>query len=146
MYTYMRRALELAGEALALGEVPVGAVVTDSSGKIIGEGFNRRETNGDPLAHAELLAISQAARSLGGWRLSGCTLYVTLEPCPMCAGAIINARLDRVVFGAFDSKAGSAESVVNLFALPYNHKPEVISGIMEQPCSEILKKFFECKR
>lgn len=147
MYRYMHRALALAEEALLEGEVPVGAVVVlNDTGEIIGEGRNSRETDGNPLAHAEISAIYKAAEVLKTWRLTGCTLYVTLEPCPMCAGAIINSRIDRMVFGAFDPKAGSAESVINLFALPYNHRPEVIGGIMEQPCGEILRRFFENKR
>ena len=138
---YMNAALALAREAAAEGEVPVGAVVVHD-GVIIGRGRNRRERGKSALAHAELEAIAQACAARGGWRLFGCTLYVTLEPCPMCAGAIINARLDAVVYGAADSKAGSCGSVVDLFALPYNHKPACIGGVMEEACGALLSDFF----
>ena len=112
---YMTKALELAETASAAGEVPVGAVVVkNSDGSIVGEGYNRRECDRSSISHAEILAVSSSCKTLGGWRLSGCTLYVTLEPCPMCCGAIINSRIDRVVFGASDPKAGSAGSVTNL--------------------------------
>ena len=141
--TYMQEALALAAEAAAEGEVPVGAVVVrESDGAIVGRGRNRREQARHALSHAEIEAIDEACKTLGGWRLSGCTLYVTLEPCPMCAGAIINARLDRVVFGAADPKAGSCGSLVDLFSLPYNHKPEVLSGVLEEECAAVLKNFF----
>lgn len=126
----------------AEGEVPVGAVVVHN-GKIISEGRNRRENTKNALNHAEIEAIDGACRALGGWRLFGCDLYVTLEPCPMCAGAIINSRIERVIFGAFDKKAGSCGSVVNLFELPYNHKPEIISGVCEEECSSVLSEFFK---
>lgn len=140
---YMNKALELADMAFKLGEVPVGAVVVKkSTGEIVGEGYNRRETDKSPLSHAEIIAINQASKTLGGWRLIDCELYVTLEPCPMCAGAIINSRLERVIFAANDLKAGSCGSVVNLFELPYNHKPEILSGVLEKECSEILSRFF----
>lgn len=140
---FMERALELAAEAAAEGEVPVGAVVVRSSdGQIIGEGRNRREKKRSPLAHAELEAIENASRFLGGWRLSGCELYVTLEPCPMCAGGIINSRIDRVIFGAYDKKAGSCGLVTNLFAFSYNHRPETAGGFMEEECAAVLKNFF----
>ncbi len=142
---YMREALALAREAAAEGEVPVGCVIVHGD-NIVGRGRNRRETDRSALAHAELEAISQACATLGGWRLWQATLYVTLEPCPMCAGAIINARIPRVVFGAHDPKAGSAGSVVDLFALPYNHRPEVVSGILEEACAEILRGFFRTLR
>lgn len=142
---FMRLALDLAREAAAEGEVPVGAVVV-KDGCVIATGRNRREVGKNALAHAELEAINGACQALGGWRLSGCTLYVTLEPCPMCAGAIINSRIDRVVQGAADPKAGSCGSLVDLFALPYNHKPELISGVLEAECSEILKAFFRLLR
>lgn len=143
MEEYMKRALELAQLAADEGEVPVGAVVVrKSDGAVIGEGRNRRETMRSPLAHAELEAIANASSFLGGWRLSGCELYVTLEPCPMCTGGIINSRIDRVIFGAYDKKAGSCGSVTNLFSLDYNHRPECIGGFMEQECSEILTEFF----
>ncbi|MCD7847835.1 MAG: tRNA adenosine(34) deaminase TadA [Oscillospiraceae bacterium] len=144
---YMKRALDLAERAYSLGEAPVGAVIVkDSTGEIVGEGYNLRESAKSPLAHAEIMAIDEASKTLGGWRLIGCTMYVTLEPCPMCAGAIINSRLPRVVYGASDPKAGSLSSVINLFELPYNHKPEVISGVLAEECSEILSKFFKTLR
>lgn len=138
----MQTALEEAQKAFDIGEVPVGAVVT-LNGEIVGRGYNKRETDKNALRHAELIAIDEACRTLGGWRLWQCELFVTLEPCPMCAGAIINSRIKRVVFGAYDKKAGSCCSVTNLFALPYNHKPEVLGGIMEEECSTILSDFFK---
>ena len=137
----MREALRLAREASDNGEVPVGAVVV-KDGVILSEGRNRREKGRSALAHAELEAIAGACAALGGWRLWQCDLYVTLEPCPMCAGAIINARIPRVFFGARDKKAGSCGSVVNLFDLPYNHKPQVTGGILEEECSALLSDFF----
>lgn len=144
---YMEAALKLAKRAYNIGEVPVGAVVVKkSTGEIVGTGYNRRETDKNPLAHAELEAIREASQRLGGWRLSGCVLYVTLEPCPMCCGAVINSRLDRVVFGAYDKKAGSAYSVQEMFSLPYNHIPEANGGIMEKECSELLSEFFTMLR
>lgn len=140
----MGKALELAEIAAENDEVPVGAIVVKKdTGEIIGRGFNKREYGKSPLTHAEIIAIDDASRKLGGWRLINCELYVTLEPCPMCAGAIINSRIERVVFGAFDKKAGSCCSVVNLFDLPYNHKPIVISGIREKECAGILSDFFK---
>ena len=142
---YMRVALQLADEAAAEGEVPVGAVIV-RDGQIISTGRNRRERGKNALAHAEIEAIDNACRYLGGWRLSGCELYVTLEPCPMCAGAIINARLDRVILGAMDPKAGSCGSLVNLFDLPYNHRPELITGVLEEECRDRLKQFFRALR
>ena len=138
---YMRLALALATEAAAEGEVPVGAVIV-RDGAVVGTGRNRRETARSALAHAEIEAIADACRRLGGWRLFGSTLYVTLEPCPMCAGAIINARIDRVVYGARDSKAGSCGSVTDLFALPYNHKPAAEGGLLEGECGAVLSDFF----
>lgn len=137
----MLRALELAREAGEEGEVPVGAVVV-YQGKIISEGRNRRERDKNALCHAELEAIDGACRALGGWRLWQCELYVTLEPCPMCAGAIINARIPRVVFGASDPKAGSCGSVTDLFAMPYNHHPQVFSGFLEEEAAGLLRDFF----
>ena len=137
----MREAMLLARLSALEGEVPVGAVVTRAGG-IVGRGRNRRETGKNALAHAELEAIAEACQTLGGWRLWECTLYVTLEPCPMCTGALINARMRRVVFGAYDAKAGSCGSVVDLFALPYNHKPILEGGYMEQECASLLTDFF----
>ncbi|MBR2956656.1 MAG: tRNA adenosine(34) deaminase TadA [Clostridia bacterium] len=137
----MLRAIELAKKAAELDEVPVGAVVV-KDGEIVGEGFNRRETGKNALAHAELEAIDNACKCLGGWRLHQCEIYVTLEPCPMCTGAIINSRLKRIVFGAYDPKAGSVGSVVNLCDLPYNHKPEIQGGFMQDECSTLLTEFF----
>lgn len=137
----MRAALELAHEAATEGEVPVGAVIV-KDGVIVGRGRNRRERDKNALAHAELEAIHQACGQLGGWRLSGCDLYVTLEPCPMCAGAIINARIDRVIQGTADPKAGSCGSLVDLFALPYNHRPTLVTGVLEEDCRRELQNFF----
>ncbi len=144
---YMSRAVELAKKAADLGEVPVGAVVVKkSTGEIVGEGYNLRESGKSPLAHAEIIAINEASRTLGGWRLIDCEMFVTLEPCPMCCGAIINSRIERVVFGAYDKKAGSCESVVKLFELPYNHKPQLQGGVMQQECADILSDFFKTLR
>ena len=142
---YMKAALELAALSASEGEVPVGAVVV-CEGEIVGTGRNRREKGKNALYHAELEAIDNACKALGGWRLHKCDLYVTLEPCPMCTGAIINARIKNLIYGASDPKAGSAGSVVNLFDLPYNHKPEVIGGVMEEACSAILTDFFRSLR
>ena len=143
-FAMMRAAIALAEEAAADGEIPVGAVVCDrETGEIIGRGRNRREADHSPTAHAEILAIEEAARQRGSWRLSGCNLYVTLEPCPMCSGAIINARIDRVIFGAYDEKAGAVCSVQEMFALPYNHKPRVTAGLLEEPCAALLRDFFQ---
>ncbi len=139
---YMTEALRLAKISATEGEVPVGAVVVWDD-KIVGRGRNRREKEKNALAHAEIEAINEACENLGGWRLWKGELFVTLEPCPMCTGAIINSRIKRVVFGATDLKSGSCTSVTNLFSLPYNHKPEVISGIMEEECSALLSDFFE---
>ena len=137
----MSLALEQARLSFLEGEVPVGAVVA-KNGEVVSVGRNRRENGKNALAHAELEAIDLACKALGGWRLWECDLFVTLEPCPMCAGAIINSRIRRLVYGAGDPKAGSCGSVVNLFDLPYNHKPEVISGVMESECSAMLTEFF----
>ena len=139
----MLKALEQAEKAFALGECPVGAVITDPDGNIIAEGYNRRETDNSPTAHAEIIAIENAAKALGRWRLSDCTLYVTLEPCPMCVGAIINSRLKRVVYGAFDEKGVACSSVLNLFELPFNHVPMVRSRVLEKECRDILSDFFK---
>lgn len=139
---FMQEALRLAALSAEEGEVPVGAVVTLGE-EIVGRGRNRRESGKNALAHAEIEAIDEACRTLGGWRLWQCEMYVTLEPCPMCTGAIINSRIRRVVFGAYDCKAGSCGSVVNLFSLPYNHKPELAGGFMQEECSAILTDFFK---
>ena len=139
---YMQQALALAREAFDEGEVPVGCVIVRGD-EIVGRGRNRREGDKNALAHAEIEAINDACRHLGGWRLWDCTLYVTLEPCPMCAGAIINARLRRVVYGAADTKAGSCGSVCNLFSMDYNHHPTVETGICEAEASELLTAFFQ---
>ncbi|MBR3759402.1 MAG: tRNA adenosine(34) deaminase TadA [Ruminococcus sp.] len=143
MEEYMKRALELAKEAADEGEVPVGAVIVQrKTGKIIGEGRNMRENARNALAHAEIMAIDMACHTLGGWRLPDCAMYVTLEPCPMCCGAIINSRIDQVIFGAYDLKSGSAASVQKMFDLPYNYRPELIGGVMEQECAYLLSEFF----
>ncbi len=138
---FMLEALRLAKESADEGEVPVGAVVTLDD-KIVGRGRNRREIQKNALAHAEIEAINDACRNLGGWRLWQCEIYVTLEPCPMCAGAIINSRIKKVTFGASDNKAGSCGTLVNLFEFDYNHRPEIESGFMKEECSEILSSFF----
>lgn len=142
---FMNMALDLAREAAEEGEVPVGAVVV-RNGEVIGTGRNRREICKNALAHAELEAIDQACRHLGGWQLLDCTLYVTLEPCPMCAGAIINSRIERIVQGAMNPKAGSCGSLINLFDIAYNHRPEIISGICAEESSALLKSFFQTLR
>ena len=137
----MAQALEQAYLALAEGEPPVGCVIVQE-GRIIARGRNRRETEKDPTAHAEMEAIRAAARATGDWRLTGCELYVTLEPCPMCAGAIVNARIPRVVYGAKDAKAGSCGSVCDLFSMAYNHHPQVEAGVLEEECAKLLTDFF----
>lgn len=142
---YMRRALEYAKKAAQDGEVPVGAVVV-YNGHVIAGGRNRREKGKNALYHAEAEAIYKACRKMGGWRLFDCDLYVTLEPCPMCAGAIINSRIDRVFIGAKDKKAGCFGSVVDMNEMPFNHKPEIVYGVLEEECSEILKEFFKALR
>ncbi|MDR3206806.1 MAG: nucleoside deaminase [Oscillospiraceae bacterium] len=141
----MGRALALAERAAAAGEVPVGCVVT-RGGVVVGQGFNRRETERRALAHAELLAIDEACRALHGWRLHGCDLYVTLEPCPMCAGAILNARLARVFFGAADPTAGAMGSRFDLFALGFNHRPEAQGGLLADRSAALLSAFFAARR
>ena len=142
---YMLEALELAKKAASLGEVPVGAVVV-RDGEIIGKGYNLRENKKSASAHAEIIAIEQACNALGSWRLSGCTLYVTMEPCPMCAGAIVNSRIDRVVYGCKDVVAGCCGSVINFNAYPFNHSFTIESGVCETQATELLKGFFEDKR
>ena len=139
---FMARALQLAQLAADMGEVPVGAVVVKDN-RIIGEGYNRRETDGSATAHAEILAIEAACRTIGSRRLENCTLYVTLEPCAMCTGAIINSRIKMVVFAAEDYKAGAMGGMCNLTQLPFNHIPEVIIGVMEEEARALLKGFFE---
>ena len=141
----MEEALLLAKKAKELCEVPVGAVVV-KNGKIVGKGYNLRENKQNALSHAEIEAINDACKNLKSWRLDDCEIYVTLEPCPMCAGAIINARIKTLVFGAYDPKMGSIDSVINLCDLPYNHKVEVYGGIMEDNCLELLKDFFSGRR
>ena len=139
---FMEQALVLAREAAAEGEVPVGCVIT-RNGEIVGRGRNRRETGKTALAHAEIEAIQDACRNLGGWRLWECTLYVTLEPCPMCAGAIINARIPRVVYGASDAKFGAVGSVCALFDMGFNHHPKVESGLREEEAAALMTEFFQ---
>nr|WP_122012534.1 tRNA adenosine(34) deaminase TadA [Maliibacterium massiliense] len=143
---YMQQALALAEEALLAGEVPVGAVVV-KGGAVIGQGRNRRQQDRDPLAHAELLAIRQAARALGDWRLNGCTLYVTLEPCPMCAGAIVQSRLDAVIFGAWDEHYGCCGSCYNLPAdARLQGHARVAGGLMQEACAALLTRYFQQRR
>lgn len=139
---FMLAALALAKEAFDAGEVPVGCVIT-RKGQIVGRGRNRREEAKNALAHAEIEAINDACARLGGWRLWECTLYVTLEPCPMCAGAIVNARIPRVVYGAGDAKSGAVRSVCGLFDMGFNHHPKVESGILEEACGALLTEFFQ---
>ena len=143
---YMALALSLAREAAENGEVPVGCVIADADGKIIGRGRNRRQERPDATAHAEVEAIRQACAALGDWRLSGCTLYVTLEPCPMCAGAIINARIPTLVFGAREALTGSCGSVIDLFSENYGHRPAVYAGVLREDCARLLKDFFQGRR
>jgi tRNA(adenine34) deaminase len=139
---WMRSALEQARRAAELGEVPVGAVVV-REGELVGAGFNRREALGDPLAHAELLAIRQAAAKVGGWRLVGCMMFVTLEPCAMCAGALVNSRVERLVYGAADPKAGYCGSLGDIPRDPrLNHRLEVVAGVMAEECGDLLRGFF----
>ncbi len=143
---WMGRALELARQAAAEGEVPVGALVV-RQGDVLGVGYNRREQDLDPLAHAEILALRQAAKAVGDWRLNDCTLYVTLEPCPMCAGALVNSRVARLVYGAADPKAGFCGTLGNVVQDPrLNHRLEVTSGVCEEACSRILRNFFAALR
>ena len=143
----MRLALAVAERALPGGDVPIGAVVLDAQGTVIGEGFNRRELDGDPTAHAEVLALRAASTEVGRWRLEGCTLVVTLEPCTMCAGALVLARVDRVVFGAYDPKAGAVGSLWDVVRDPrLNHRPEVVAGVLAEDCGRVLRAFFEAQR
>ena len=142
---FMDEALALAQEAAADGEVPVGCVIV-RRGEIVGRGRNRRETGKTALGHAEIEAISDACRNLGGWRLWECTLYVTLEPCPMCAGAIVNARIPRVVYGAKDARAGAMGSLINVNSYPLNHHARVEHGVLADECAGILREFFSSRR
>lgn len=141
---YMTQALALAEKALKLGEVPIGCViVNEDTGRIIGRGYNRRNTDKSTLAHAEIAAIRKASRAVGDWRLENCTAYITLEPCPMCAGALVQARIRRVVVGAMNPKAGCAGSVLNILNEPgFNHQVQFESGVLQEKCSAILKQFF----
>ena len=143
----MGSALELARAALATGDVPVGAVVLDPEGAVIGRGFNTREAEGDPTGHAEVVALREAARARGEWRLEGCTLVVTLEPCTMCAGALVLARVQRLVFGAYDAKAGAVGSLWDVVRdRRLNHRPEVVAGVREGECAALLERFFAAQR
>ncbi len=146
----MRRCIELAQTAQKNGDVPVGAVVvrrtSADSCEIIGEGYNRREADGCSLSHAELIAIKQASERLGGWHLTNCALYVTLEPCAMCAGAVINSRIDEVIFGASDLRFGACGSRVDIFGLGFNHCPTVRGGVLAEECAGLLKAFFKALR
>ncbi len=142
---YMNEAVKEARLAADIDEVPVGAIVV-RDGEIIARAHNLRETEKNALCHAETMAVDAACKALGGWRLPRCTLYVTLEPCPMCAGAIVNSRIERVVFGAYDKRAGAFGSVLDLNAYPLNHKPEIVGGVMEEECRTMLQEFFKRKR
>ena len=142
---YMRLALELAREAAAAGEVPVGCVIVQE-GQVVGRGRNRREEKQSTLSHAELEAIRQANEALGSWRLEECTLYVTLEPCPMCAGAILNARIPRVYYGARDSAMGACGGVLNLFRADFPNRPALVGGVLEEECRAVLTSFFQKMR
>lgn len=140
---YMKEALKLAKKAYTLGEVPIGCVIVYED-KIIGRGYNRRKTDKNTLSHAEITAINKASKKMGDWRLEGCTLYVTLEPCQMCAGAIVQARIPTVYMGCMNPKAGCAGSILNILNMPeFNHQVEVHSGILEEECSRMLKNFFK---
>lgn len=144
---YMELALAEARQAAELGEIPIGAVLVDELGQVIAAAHNMRETWQDGTAHAEVIAIQAACKKLGRWRLSGCTLYVTVEPCPMCSGAIVNSRVDRVVYGCPDVKAGGAESIFNIITNPnLNHCANVTSGVCEEECAQVMKNFFKRRR
>ncbi len=142
---YMKEAMKQARKAYETGEVPIGCIIVETeSGRIVGRGYNRRNTDKTTLAHAEITAIRKASKALGDWRLEGCTIYITLEPCPMCAGAIVQARIDRCVFAAPSDKAGCAGSVVNLLNEPgFNHQVELVHGVMEEESQELIKRFFK---
>ena len=143
----MREAIELAKKAAQLGEVPVGALILDdSTGEVLARAYNLRESKRMATAHAEILAIEEACAKRGDWRLFGCTLYVTLEPCPMCAGALVNSRIERVVYGASDALAGCCGSVINFNSYPFNHAFTIIGGVCEEECRELLQSFFKGRR
>lgn len=143
---YMREALLEAKKSLRAGDVPVGAVIV-KDGRIVGRGYNRREAEHDPTAHAEIIALREAGLNIGAWRLTGATLYVTLEPCPMCAGALVMSRIDRVVFGADDPKAGTAGSVLNILQFPgFNHNVKITAGVLADECAKLLQEFFATRR
>ena len=140
---YMRQAIKLAGKAAELGEVPIGCVI-EYQGKVIGRGYNRRTTDKSTLAHAEIIAIKKACKKMGDWRLEDCTMYVTLEPCQMCAGAIVQARVKKVVIGCMNPKAGCAGSILNILQMDeFNHRVEIERGILEEECSQMLTSFFK---
>lgn len=143
---WMREALRLAEEAAAVGDVPVGALVV-MDGRVIGRGGNRREVEADPTGHAEIVALREACRTMGRWRVDGATLYVTLEPCPMCAGALVNARVARLVYGAADAKAGAVRSLYRICDDPrLNHRLEISAGVLAEPCAAVLQAFFRAAR
>ena len=141
--TYMELALTLAKQAGEMGEVPVGAVIVNESGQVIGKGHNLREHLSSATAHAEILAIEEACKHIGDWRLTGCSIYVTLEPCPMCAGAIFHARIPKVFYGAKDERMGALGSVCNLFYENFDFRPQVVSGMLAEECGELLTEFFK---
>ena len=142
----MREAIKQAKKAAKIGEAPIGAVIV-RNGEVIARGYNKRETKKNALLHAEIIAIDRACKKLGGWRLPGCEMYVTLEPCPMCSGAIINSRIEKVYFGAYDKKAGCCGSAADLFAEGmFNHRPEIVGGVMREECAELLTGFFRSLR
>ena len=144
---YMRLALQQAEKALTAGEIPIGAVIVDENGSVVADGYNRRELWQDATAHAEVVAIRRAGRQLGHWRLPSCTLYVTVEPCPMCAGALVMSRMKRVVYGCPDAKAGAVESLFNITGhRALNHQVAVTAGVLEDDCAAIMKRFFEQRR
>ena len=143
---YMRQAMKLAQKAAGLGEVPIGCVI-EYQGKIIGRGYNRRKTDKSTLAHAEIIAIKKACKKMDDWRLEECTMYVTLEPCQMCAGAIVQARIPKVVIGCMNPKAGCAGSILNILNVPqFNHQVETVYGVLEEECSTMLTEFFKSLR
>lgn len=143
---FMREAIALANKAADMDEVPVGAIVVYKGERIVGCGYNARETAKNALCHAEIMAINEACNTLGGWRLPECELFVTLEPCAMCAGAVINSRIDRVVYGAPDLRAGAFGTLISLNDLPLNHKAEIVGGVLGEECAEILRSYFKKKR